>query len=245
MQIDVLTLFPEMFAPLHLSMMWKAQDRQLLTLALHDLRQYTQDRHRTADDVPYGGGGGMLLKADVVVPAVEAVRGDSDCPVILLAPQGRVLHHGLAVALSRLPRLILLCGHYEGLDERVRELVVTDEISLGDYVLTGGELAAMVLIDAVVRQIPGVLGAAEGAARESHADGLLEGPHYTRPPVYRGLAVPPILLQGHHRQIDTWRRQEALRRTWRSRPDLLRTAPLSEEDAYFLAELARQDALNR
>lgn len=242
MRIDVLTLFPQMFAPLNESMMWKAQAQDYLTLVLHDMRDFSTDKHRTVDDAPYGGGGGMVLRVDVVVRAVEAVRGAAACPVILLSPQGRVFHHRMAVDLSRQERLILLCGHYEGFDERVRDLVVTDDISIGDYVLTGGELAAMVLIDAIVRQIPGVLGAEGGTERESHADGLLEGPHYTRPPEFRGLGVPEVLKNGHHTQIETWRRKAAIKRTWRSRPELLRTAPLSEDECYYLAELAREEA---
>lgn len=241
MRIDVVTLFPQMFAPMNDSMMWKAQDRQLLELHLHDIRDYTLDKHRTVDDAPYGGGGGMLLRVDIIVRAIEAVRGDEPIPVIMLSPQGRVFNHALAVELSRQPRLILLCGHYEGFDERVRELVVTDEISIGDYVLTGGELAAMVLIDAIVRQIPGVLGAEGGAARESHADGLLEGPHYTRPAEFRGLGVPDVLKNGNHAEIDRWRRLESIRRTWRNRPQLLRSAVLTEAEKYYLAQLAADD----
>lgn len=243
MHIDVLTLFPQMFAPMNESMMWKARDRELLHLHTHDIRDWTTDRHRTADDTPYGGGGGMVLKPDVVVPAVEAVRGERDTPVILMSPQGRVFNHQIAMELVQHERLIFLCGHYEGFDERIRELVVTDEISIGDYVLTGGELAAMVVIDAVVRQIPGVLGADGGAERDSHAAGLLEGPHYTRPAEYRGLTIPDILTSGNHAAVDTWRRQQAIRRTWQRRPDLLLNAPLTDEDRYFLAELAQEDAV--
>ncbi|MCA9914134.1 MAG: tRNA (guanosine(37)-N1)-methyltransferase TrmD, partial [Anaerolineae bacterium] len=224
------------------SMMWKAQDRGFLELATHDIREWTTDRHRTVDDTPYGGGGGMLLKVDVIVRAVEALQTDAPAPVLLMSPQGRVFNHAAALRLSEQQRLILLCGHYEGFDERIRQLVVTEEISIGDYVLTGGELAAMVVIDAVVRQIPGVLGAEGGAERDSHADGLLEGPHYTRPAEFRGLAVPDVLKDGNHAAVDRWRRQEALRRTWINRPELLRTAPLSEEDRYFLAQLARESA---
>lgn len=238
MRIDVLTLFPQMFAPMHDSMMWKAQDRQLLDLHLHDIRDYTQNKHRTVDDTPYGGGGGMLMRVDVVVPAVEAVRGNDSCPVIMLSPQGRVFNHQIAVELSQKDRLLLVCGHYEGIDERVRALVITDDISIGDYVLTGGELAAMVLIDAVVRQIPGVLGAEGGADRESHADGLLEGAHYTRPADFRGLGVPEVLKNGNHADIDRWRRLDSIRRTWQNRPELLRTARLTEAEKYYLAQLA-------
>lgn len=245
MQIDVLTLFPEMFAPMNSSMMWKARDRGLLDLRLHDPREWSTDRHRSVDDTPYGGGGGMVLRADVLVPAIEAVRAEEAVPVILMSPQGRVFSHEIAISLSAQPRLILVCGHYEGFDERIRDLVVTDEISIGDYVLTGGELAAMVVMDAVVRQIPGVLGAEGGADRDSHADGLLEGPHYTRPAEYRGLGVPPVLSSGDHGAVAQWRRREAIRRTWQRRPEMLRHAPLSEEERYFLAELAEADAQRR
>jgi len=243
MQMDVLTLFPQMFdSPMNESMMWKAREQNFLQLYTHDIRDYTQNKHRQVDDTPYGGGGGMVLKPDAVVRAVEAVKGDSSSPVILLSPQGRLFKHEIAVELSQQNRLILLCGHYEGFDERIRQLVVDDEISIGDYVLTGGELAAMVLIDAVVRQIPGVLGAEGGAARDSHAEGLLEGPHYTRPAHFRGLDVPEILTSGHHSAVEKWRRQQAIRRTWRNRPDLLRTAPLSDEERYYLAQLAEEEA---
>lgn len=247
MQIDILTLFPGMFqGPMTESMLWKAQDRGLLQVRLHDLRDYTSDKHRSADDTPYGGGGGMILRADVVVAVVEAIRGaDTSTPVIFMSPQGRVFSHSVAVSLAAHERLILLCGHYEGVDERALELVVSDEISLGDYVLTGGELAAMVIVDAVARHIPGVLGAEGAQDRDSHADGLLEGPHYTRPPVFRGLVVPQVLQDGHHGQIERWRRIEALRRTWRRRPDLLLKATLTEAEQYLLAQFALEDAQQR
>ncbi|MDX1991247.1 MAG: tRNA (guanosine(37)-N1)-methyltransferase TrmD [bacterium] len=250
MRIDILTLFPGMFqGPMTESMMWKARDRGLLDLRLHDLRDYTTDRHRTADDTPYGGGGGMILRADVVVRAVESVTEDAPgtqgvpgTPVILMSPQGRVFNHSIAVELARHERLVLLCGHYEGIDERALQLVVTDQISIGDYVLTGGELAAMVVIDAVVRHIPGVLGAEGAQHRDSHADGLLEGPHYTRPPVFRGLEVPQVLQRGNHAEIEAWRREGALRRTWQRRPDLLMKATLTEAEQYLLAKFALEDA---
>ena len=183
MKIDVLTLFPEMFgAAMSASMMWKAREHGFLDFSAHDIRDHSGNRHRKVDYSPYGGGGGMILKADVLVRAIESLRPVADTPVILLSPQGRPLTHEVAAELSLLPRLVLVCGHYEGVDERVRDLAITDEISIGDYVLTGGELAALVLIDAVVRLIPGVLGAEGAQHRDSHADGLLEGPHYTRPP---------------------------------------------------------------
>ncbi len=244
MRIDVLTLFPGMFAgPMTESMMWKARDRHLLDLHLHDIRDYAKNKHRAVDDTPYGGGGGMVLRPDVMVEAVENVITDApEAPVILMSPQGRVFSHQVAVELAVQPRLVLVCGHYEGFDERIRQLVITDEISIGDYVLTGGELAAMVIIDAVMRHIPGVLGAEGGQDRDSHADGLLEGPHYTRPAQFRGLGVPPVLQNGDHQQITRWRRLEALRRTWHNRPDLLLKAALTDEERHLLAQLAEEDA---
>lgn len=238
MRIDVLTLFPGMFdGPMNQSMMWKARDRALLDLHVHDIREFAIDKHRSVDDTPYGGGGGMVLRADVLVPAVEAIR-QPDCPVILMSPQGRPFSHQIAVELAAQPQLMILCGHYEGFDERIRDLVVTDEISIGDYVLTGGELAAMVVIDATMRHVPGVLGAEGGADNDSHADGILEGPHYTRPVTYRGLDVPDILQSGDHGRIAQWRREQGLRRTWQRRPDLLAKADLSEDERYLLAKFA-------
>jgi tRNA (guanine37-N1)-methyltransferase len=243
-RIDVLTLFPGMFqGTMNESMMWKAQDRGLLDLHLHDIRDYALDKHRKVDDTPYGGGGGMVLKADVMVNAVEAVlEGAQNVPVIAMSPQGRRFSHAVATELVAHPRMVLLCGHYEGFDERIRDLVITDEISIGDYVLTGGELAAMVIIDATMRHIPGLLGAEGGQDRDSHADGLLEGPHYTRPTEFRGLTVPPVLQNGNHHDIVRWRREQAIRRTWQQRRDLLMTAELTEDEKYFLAQLANEDA---
>ena len=237
MKIDVLTLFPDMFiAVMSASMMWKAREHALLDFQVHDIRDHAGNKQRKVDDSPYGGGGGMILKADVLARAIEAVRSDG-APVILLSPQGRVLTHQLAAELSRQPHLILVCGRYEGVDERARLLAISDEISIGDYVLTGGELAALVLIDAVVRLIPGVLGAAGAQHRDSHADGLLEGPHYTRPPEFRGLGVPAVLTSGHHAEVARWRRRQSLKRTLERRPDLLETAPLSEEDQAYISQL--------
>ena len=243
MKIDVLTLFPSMFENvMGESMMWKARDRDILNFATHDIRDYSENKHRQVDDTPYGGGGGMLLKVDVLTRAVEAVKGNRATKVLLMSPQGQVFNHAKAVELSQEDSLIFLCGHYEGFDERIRDLVVDEEISIGDYVLTGGELAAMVVIDAVVRQLPGVLGADDGVERDSHADGLLEGAHYTRPAEFRGLSVPDILKSGNHAAIDEWRRQQAIRRTWRNRPELLWNAPLTDKEAYYLAELAEETA---
>ncbi len=245
MRIDVLTLFPAMFqGPMTESMLWKARDRQLLDLRLHDIRDFTTDKHRTADDIPYGGGGGMIMKPEPVVAAIEYALQDAPprTPVILMTPQGRVFSHAIAKELAEQPHLILLCGRYEGIDDRVRQLLVTDEISIGDYVLTGGELPAMVIIDALVRHIPGVLGAEGAADRDSHADGILEAPHYTRPPEFRGLSVPAVLTEGHGAKLAQWRREQGLRRTWERRPDLLLKADLTEDERYLLGRFADEDA---
>jgi len=236
-QIDVLTLFPQMFeGPMGLSMMWKAQERGLLRLHLHDLRDWGEGRRRQVDDTPCGGGGGMILRADVLVRAIEEVRTGDEQPVILFTPQGRVFNQKVAAQLAQQDGLLLVCGHYEGVDERVRQLAITDEISIGDYVITGGELAAMVVIDATVRLLPGVLGAEHAVAQDSHADGLLEGPHYTRPTDFRGLQVPELLLSGDHGRIATWRRRQSLLRTMQRRPDLLAAAGLSDEERDWLAQ---------
>jgi tRNA (guanine37-N1)-methyltransferase len=244
LHIDILTLFPTMFdGVLNQSMLWKAQHNALLTVRVHDIRDYSTDKHRSVDDTPYGGGGGMILRADVTVRAVESVIGDAQrVPVILMTPQGRVLSHQIALELAQHTRIVLVCGHYEGIDERVAHTVITDELSIGDYVLTGGELAAMVIVDAVARHLPGVLGAEGAANRDSHADGTLEAPQYTRPPEFRGLSVPPVLLRGDHAEIARWRREQGLRRTWQRRPDLLRTAPLSDDERYLLAAFANEDS---
>lgn len=240
MKIDVFTLFPEMFAgPLAASIIKRAQETGILTVTLHNIRDYTTDKHKTVDDTPYGGGGGMVLKPEPVVTAVETVLGVSpNVPVILLSPQGRVFSQSIAETLSTLPQLALICGHYEGLDERIRQLVVTDELSIGDYVLTGGELAAMVVIDAVTRLLPGALGDPAAPDKDSHATGLLEHPHYTRPETFRGLSVPEVLRSGDTNQVTRRRRMAALRRTWERRPDLLLDAPLTTEDREILTQLA-------
>lgn len=244
MQIDVLTLFPAMFeGPLSDSMMGAARLRGLLDFQAHDIRNAAEDAHRSVDDTPYGGGGGMILRVDVLTRALETLQ-PAGAPVILLTPQGRTFSHQIAREFSTHDRLILVCGHYEGVDERFRQQV-SDEISIGDYVLTGGELAAMVVIDAVVRLQPGLLGAEHAATQDSFATGLLEGPHYTRPREFRGESVPDVMLSGHHAEIERWRRKQALRRTWERRPELLKTAPLSEEDASLLGEFAREWSLLR
>lgn len=245
MHIDVFTLFPGMFdGPMTESILKRAQENSLLTVARHNIRDYATDKHHTTDDTPYGGGGGMVMKVDPITACVEDVLRDDvgQIPVILLSPQGRVLTQKVAQELAKFPRIALLCGHYEGVDERVRELIVTDELSIGDYVLTGGELPAMVLIDVLTRLIPGSLGAPNAAEDDSHATGLLEGPHYTRPAEFRGMKVPDVLASGDHGKIAKWRREQALRRTWQRRPDLLLTAELDESEKQLLAEFAEEDA---
>jgi tRNA (guanine37-N1)-methyltransferase len=228
MRIDILTLFPGMFSgPFAESIVGRAHERGVVTIQLTDIRSFATDRHRTVDDTPYGGGPGMVMKAPVVADAIEAVRSEAS-PVILLSPQGRVLTQTIARELAKLPHLVLVCGHYEGVDERVRGLLVDDEISIGDYVLTGGELPAMVLVDTVVRLIPGSLGDDASAADESHAEGLLEYPHYTRPPDFRGLGIPAVLLSGNHAHIAQWRRYQSLLRTRSRRPDLFTSEHHSE-----------------
>jgi tRNA (guanine37-N1)-methyltransferase len=244
MHIDIFTLFPAMFqGPFQESILKRAMEQGLLTIAIHNIRDYATDKHHVTDDYPYGGGAGMVMKPEPIFAAVEAVLSQSAIcnrqsaiPIILLSPQGRLFTQAVAQELAAHTRLALLCGHYEGVDERVRQHLATDEISIGDYVLTGGELPAMVVVDAVVRLVPGVLDAAS-PLEESHASGLLEYPQYTRPPEFRGWAVPEILLSGNHGAIARWRRQEALRRTRQRRPELLAKATLTAADRKFLQEL--------
>ena len=266
MLFDILSLFPEMFTGvLGTSIFKRAAEAGHVRVRLHDIRDYATDRHRTTDDYPYGGGSGMVMKPEPVFRAVESVYALGEAPpgislytppggppaetepipqppavpIILMSPQGRMFNHAIAEELAREERLILLCGHYEGFDERIREHLVTDEISIGDYVLTGGELPAMVVADAVARLVPGVL--AEGSAGdESHARGLLEYPQYTRPPEFRGRPVPPILVSGHHGKVEDWRRRESLRRTLQRRPDRLASADLTPQEQAWLDELRRE-----
>ncbi len=244
MRIDVLTLFPNMFsAYTGESILQRAQSAGLISLRTHNIRDYAEGKHRVTDEPPYGGGGGMILKPAPIFKAVESIVAEDPTmkpKVILLSPQGRLLTHAVAVELSAEPWLIFLCGRYEGVDERVREHLVDDEISIGDYVLTGGELAALVTIDALARHIPGVLGDEDAAEHDSHSTGLLEGPHYTRPEVFRDWRVPEVLRSGHAGRIRRWRREAALRRTWERRPELLLTAELDEEDKLFLMTLAQE-----
>jgi tRNA (guanine37-N1)-methyltransferase len=234
-RFDIITLFPRMFdSPLQESIVYKARQAGLISIALHDLRDYTCDRHRTADDTPYGGGAGMVLKVEPLVAAIEAIRSATgDVRTVLTSPQGEKFTQAAAVRLSRLDQIVFVCGRYEGVDERVLDYV-DEEISLGDYVLTGGELAAMVIVDAVARQIPGVVGAEENVVGDSLANGLLKYPQYTRPPEFRGAKVPDILMSGDHKKIEQWRRAASLKRTAVRRPDLLRSADVSEEDRNVL-----------
>jgi tRNA (guanine37-N1)-methyltransferase len=243
MQFDVFTLIPEIFpAYLESSILQRARQRGLIDVRIHNIRDFTHDKHHTTDDVPYGGGGGMVLKPEPVFEAVESISGQgAGRPIILLTPQGRVFNQSMALELSRHESITLICGRYEGVDERIRAHLVTDEISIGDYVLTGGELPALILVDAIARLLPGVLGDPEGAADDSHATGLLEYPHYTRPPEYRGEVVPEVLLSGDHAKIAKWRRQQSLARTLARRPDLLNKADLSEEDRKYLSALKDQN----
>src|SRR5581483_6436703 len=224
MRIDILTLFPGMFrGPFDESIMARARAAGLITIALHDIRAYAAGRHKVTDDYAFGGGPGMVMKPQPIFDCLEAVRPLAPEPgrVVLLTPQGRTLTQVIVCELAALPRLILICGHYEGVDERVREALVEDEISIGDYVVSGGEPAAIVVVDAVARQQPGVLGSDLSLEEESHAQGLLEYPQYTRPAEYHGMAVPDVLLSGHHAEIAKWRRRQSILRTLRRRPDLL------------------------
>jgi tRNA (guanine37-N1)-methyltransferase len=248
MQIDVFTLFPEMFpGPLGVSVSGRALERGIVSVAVHNLRDSCTDRHRVTDDVPFGGGGGMVMKPEPIFAAVESAMGAGPdrAPVALLSPQGRVFDHSVALEYAARERFGLVCGHYEGVDERVREHLVSDEISLGDCVLTGGELAAMVIIDAVCRLQPGALGDPGAAADDSFAHGLLECPQYTRPRSFRAHEVPEVLLSGNHAEIARWRRKECLRRTLSRRPELLDAAPLTAQDRRVLKELSDEELARR
>lgn len=252
MRVDVLTLFPEMFEGVFgSSILGKACDKGLVSLNAVNFRQYSESKHGTVDDTPYGGGGGMVLKPEPIFRAVEALMEERQTGrlagtatekaprIILMCPQGETFSQKKAEELAQEDHLIFICGHYEGYDERIREHLVTDELSVGDYVLTGGELPAMVIVDSVVRLLPGVLGNETSAVTDSFSTGLLEYPHYTRPVEYRGWKVPDILLSGHHANIEDWRRKEALRRTLERRPDLLGKLELSKQDKQWLEELRK------
>lgn len=234
MHIDIITLFPKMFSgPFEESIVKRAIERNIVQIAIHDLRQWGIGRHKVVDDSPFGGGSGMVMKPEPLFEAVEAIQGcitRDHYPVILLTPQGRVFNQKIAAELATNKRMIFICGHYEGVDERVRQHLATDEISIGDYVLTGGELAAMVVIDATVRQLPGVLGSEDSSEDDSHVKGLLEYPQYTRPQNYRGWEVPEILLSGHHGQVAKWRKEQSILRTFERRPDMLEKIVLTAEE---------------
>ena len=238
-RFDILTLFPEMFkSPFDSSLLKKAQEKWLIEIAVHDIRDYTEDRHRVTDDYPYGGGSGMVMKVEPIARALEdVVQERHAAKVVLLTPQGKAFNQIMAEELSTCSRIVLICGRYEGVDERVRDYLVDEEISIGDYILTGGELPAMVIVDAVSRLVSGVLGNCDSAATESFSTGLLEYPQYTRPADFRGWKVPEVLVSGNHRVIDIWRRKESLRKTALRRPDLLSKAGLTEEDRKILEEI--------
>jgi tRNA (guanine37-N1)-methyltransferase len=248
LRFDILTLFPGLFSGVfEESIVRRALDAGLIEIGLHNIRDYAPGKHHVTDDAPYAGGGGMVMKPEPIWLSVEALLGhpvmgpaDVDAPVILLTPQGRRFDQRMAVELAQKERLILICGRYEGFDERVRAYLANDEISIGDYVLSGGEIPAMVVVEAVTRLLPGALGDPMGALKDSYTSGLLEYPHYTRPPVWRGYGVPEVLLSGNHAQVERWRREQALLRTWQRRPDLLAGAELSDADRAFLRQMGAE-----
>ncbi|MBA3441532.1 MAG: tRNA (guanosine(37)-N1)-methyltransferase TrmD [Pyrinomonadaceae bacterium] len=246
---DIITIFPDYFrTAFDYGIVRRARAAGLIKIAAHDLRRWTQGRHKVVDDRPFGGGDGMVLKPEPIFAAVEELtnKQNEDEPsklparVVLLSPQGRVLTQSLAEDLAQEDRIILICGRYEGVDERVAEALATDELSIGDYVLSGGEPAAVVLIDAVARLVPGALGSETSAANDSFSNGLLDCPHYTRPPEFHGMRVPEVLLNGNHAEITRWRKKEALRKTKRNRPDLLERATLSEPERLWLNEINQE-----
>lgn len=239
MKFDILTLFPAMFeGPLTESILRRAIEKGLLEIRLHQIRDFATDRHKVVDDAPYGGGDGMVMKVEPIAACLEAVKAERPkARVLLTSPRGRLFNHAAARELSREEEVIIICGRYEGVDERVRELFVDDEFSIGDFVLTGGELAAMVMVDATARFVPGVLGSPGSAETDTFSDGLLEYPQYTRPADFRGHPVPPVLLSGNHAEVARWRRRKALEKTFHARPELLEGAVLSSDDRRWLKEL--------
>ncbi len=243
MRVDILTIFPEMVrCGVDYSILKRAQENHLLEIHVHNIRDFAEDKHRTTDEPPYGGGAGMVMKPEPIFKAAEHVKAEcwtEQSRIILTTPQGQLFNQEKAVELSKCPHLVFICGHYEGVDERVREHLVTDEFSIGDYILTGGELPALVMLDAIARLIPGVLGTEQSALEESFSEGLLEYPQYTRPAEFRGWRVPDVLLSGHHAEIEKWRRIQSLKRTLERRPDLLEKAHLTEEDRRILDELRK------
>ena len=240
-RFDILSVFPEMFeSPLNHSILKRAQEKGMAEIHLHNIRDYAEDKHRMTDDAPYGGGGGMVMKVEPIDRALASIVPSRDnALVVLLTPQGETFNQKIAEEMSRYFRIVLVCGHYEGVDERVRDHLVDREISIGDFVLTGGELSAMVVVDAVTRLVPGVLGNYDSAAYDSFSTGLLEYPHYTRPGRYRDWQVPDVLLSGNHREIESWRRKESLKRTYLRRPDLLEKIELSAEDGKTLEDIKK------
>lgn len=248
MKIDVLTLFPEMFdGVFNASILGKARDKGIVSLQAVNFRNYSKNKHQTVDDYPYGGGGGMVLQAEPVFEAVEALIKANEPAgkprVILMCPQGQPYSQKKAEELAKEEHLILICGHYEGYDERIREHLVTDELSVGDYVLTGGELPAMTIIDSVVRLLPGALGNASSAVTDSYSTGLLEYPHYTRPALFRDWSVPDVLVSGHHANVEIWRREQSLLRTLRRRPDMLSAAELTDKERQWLKKIAEEEQI--
>ncbi|HUV05726.1 MAG TPA: tRNA (guanosine(37)-N1)-methyltransferase TrmD [Armatimonadota bacterium] len=245
MRIDVFTIFPEVIqCGVDYSMVKRAREKGIVSVFVHNIRDFAEDKHRTTDEAPYGGGAGMVMKPEPIFKAAEHVKAEywtEQSRTILMSPQGELFTQKKAVELSTCPHVLLICGHYEGVDERVRENLVSDEISIGDYVLTGGELAALVVLDAVIRLVPGVLGAEQSALDESFSEGLLEYPQYTRPADFRGWKIPEVLLSGHHAEIAKWRRMQSLKRTLERRPDLLEKARLTEEDRKLLDQLKESE----
>jgi tRNA (guanine37-N1)-methyltransferase len=243
LKIDIVTIFPKMVqAPLAEGVIGRAIERRAIDVRVHDLRDHAPDRHRVVDDVPFGGGPGMVLKPEPLFRAVAAIRSDRGEPgaIVLTSPDGRRFTHADARRLSGVGHVVVLCGRYEGVDERVRANLATEEISIGDYVLTGGELPALVIVDAMARLVPGVVGDADSVARDSFATGLLDFPQFTRPAVFQGLSVPPVLLSGHHGEVDRWRRREALKRTLERRPELLNDlSALEPSDRRIVEELLK------
>jgi len=242
MRFEVFTIFPDVFTPyIHTSIIQRAVTQEIIQIHIHNIRDWAEDKHQTTDDTPFGGGGGMVMKPEPIFTAVEAVISTPpSCPVILMSPQGEQLTHNLAVELGGYERLGIICGRYEGVDERVRAHLVTREISIGDYVLSGGELPALVLIEAITRLLPGALGDPNGSQNDSFASGLLEYPHYTRPAEFRGWPVPEVLLSGNHKEIARWRRKQSLARTLKERPDLLNRLMLDKSDQKMLEEIQRE-----
>ena len=240
MKIDILTLFPDMFASLNHSILGKARDKNIIDINVVDYRQYSGNKHHQVDDYPFGGGQGMVLKPEPIFNAVESLNKTDKTRIILLCPQGERFNQKKAEELSGEEHLIFICGHYEGYDERIREYLVTDELSIGDFILTGGEFAAMTMVDSIARLVPDVLGKEESHKDDSFSTGLLEYPQYTRPKDYKGMPVPDVLTSGHHKNIEKYRMKESLRRTFIRRPDLLENYTLSDEEAKILDEIKKE-----